>query len=91
MSRRSDTSSLVKRKRAKAEALKASVTFAEKQAALLKQEAQMEATLPSSSRIRASVCATAATLRLSSNFKSAVISAFLSSISAFLRAAVASI
>jgi hypothetical protein len=44
MSRRSDTSSLVKRKRAKAEALKASVAFAEKQAALLKQEAQMEAT-----------------------------------------------
>ena len=44
MSRRSDTSSLVKRKRAKAEALKASVAFAERQAALLKQEAQMEAT-----------------------------------------------
>jgi cell division protein FtsB len=44
MSRRSDTSSLVKRKRAKAEALRASVAFAERQAALLKQEAQMEAT-----------------------------------------------
>jgi hypothetical protein len=44
MSRRSDTSSLVKRKSAKAEALKVSVAFAERQAALLKQEAQMEAT-----------------------------------------------
>jgi hypothetical protein len=42
MSRRSVTSSLVKRKRAKAEALRASVAFAERQAALLKQEAQME-------------------------------------------------
>jgi hypothetical protein len=42
MSRRSDTSSLVKRKRAKAEALRASVAFAERQAAFLKQEAQME-------------------------------------------------
>ena len=42
MSRRSVTSSLVKRKRAKAEALRASVAFAERQAALLKQEAQTE-------------------------------------------------